>query len=312
MRFVLIGNDFPAAQTLDLLLRSGKAEVVMAFTDTAGPSSAMLRQKAERAGVPLHTSAELRQESGIAQFQATPFDWLININSTVLLPRTVLERPRYGALNMHPGLLPEYSGLHVHQWALMNGEQEAGATVHYITPQVDAGDIVAQERVPIDASDTGLSLFMKCVRAGTEAMEGVLAQIVTGEMPDGTPQDLSKRRLYRLRDLPDGRIDWSKPAAFIERFVRAGNYEPVTSPSFTAHFTPDGGETLEALRVTVEPGNAGGTPGTVLATADGEPPVVACGDGNSIRLTRVRKKSGRAVLSVAELNNTLPAGSIIP
>ena len=79
--------------------------------------------------------------------------WLINVNSTMIIPAEVLALFEGRSLNFHPGLLPEYAGLHTHQWAIRNGEREFGVTVHRMEQKIDAGAIVGKLRFPITADE---------------------------------------------------------------------------------------------------------------------------------------------------------------
>jgi methionyl-tRNA formyltransferase len=290
VRFVVVGNDAPAQAVLELLLAEPRA----AIAALVGSSTGANRAAAER-GIPVEDVAGLPAEGVNDRVLAVDADWLISANSTVVLRSDVLARFPGRALNLHPGLLPEYAGLHVHQWAIRNGEDEFGATVHLLEAAVDAGDVVAERRFPIAPEDTGLSLFTRCMRAGTELLVGVLETVLRGGELARTPQDLSRRRLYRHRDALDGRIDWSLPARSVVDFVRAGNYEPFASPTYTAEAGELRGEPLRILRAAAAPGSPSAMPGTVIEIgADG--PVVACGEG-AVTLTRAR--SGRALVDEA-------------
>jgi methionyl-tRNA formyltransferase len=156
-----------------------------------------------------------------------PGAWLINVNSTLIIPVEVLDHFPERSLNLHPGLLPQYAGLHTHQWAIRNGEQEFGVTIHRMERKIDAGAIVGQARFPIRPDDTGLVLFTRCLAFGTE-----LFSRIVGEALADVPQDLTLRRFYRHRDALDGRSDWNWTAPGIIDFIRAGNYEPFASPSY--------------------------------------------------------------------------------
>ena len=311
MNFVLVGDDFPAAQTLKLL-RDFDVRVLLAFSSPQPERSAKVKSLAEAGKIPFYSSDLLKGPAGLALLSSRPFDWLININSTVLLPQAALGLPRAGALNMHPGLLPEYAGLHTHQWALRNGETEFGATIHFMEPKVDVGDIVLQRRFPIEPGDTGMSLFYKCIREGTLGMRDVVQKILADEPLPRTPQDLSRYHLYRHRDALDGRIDWRWPAGQVERFVRAGNYAPFVSPTYTAHLDPLPGVVIEVLKVTpaAAPGKA--APGSVFVNDTDKPPLVACGAGEAVRLEQTRLRGGTKLLTPAELQQLIASGTRLP
>ncbi len=229
-------------------------------------------------------------EDGIAWTRTLHADCLLCINSTTVLPTALLDVFHGQALNCHPGLLPEYGGLHAHQWAIREGAREYGATVHRMEAAVDAGAIVAIARFPIRDSDTGLTLFRTTMGHAIALMTSVAARLAAEEVLDAAPQDQSARRMYRRGDARDGRIDWRLPARAVVNFVRAGNYEPFRSPTYTATFATPFGRPVEILRCEVA-GLAPGAPGMCVDLhPDG--PLIACGDGNAVRVTRARNESG--------------------
>jgi UDP-4-amino-4-deoxy-L-arabinose formyltransferase/UDP-glucuronic acid dehydrogenase (UDP-4-keto-hexauronic acid decarboxylating) len=222
--------------------------------------------------------------------------WLISVNSTVIIPPKILKLFEGRSLNFHPGLLPEYAGLHTHQWAIRNGEREFGVTVHRMERRIDAGAIVGELRFPIEPNDTGLTLFRRCLAAGAELFPRVVAQVVRGEPFIDSAQDLTRRRVYRHRDALDGRIDWNQSAQSVIDFIRAGNYEPFTSPTYVAHLDKVADCTVEVFRATRETTSAAAPPGTVIdISAAG--PLIVCGDGAAIRIFKAR--STRQTMTLA-------------
>ena len=306
IRFVVVGDGFPAAETIDRLLADEAAELVAAYS-TEGPEvSGNLSSKLEGAGV-RHRKAGLLKDTKEEWdwLGQQDVDWLVNINSTVILPREVLEVPAKGALNMHPGPLPRYAGLHCHQWAIRNGETEFGCTVHHMEPHVDTGNVVHTAQFPISETDTGLSLFTTCMQEGSRIMVEVLDQVIQGDTLPSTAQDLDQRTLYRHRDALDGAIAWTQDAASVERFVRAGNYEPFSSPSYTPHLVVPGGSTVEVLRVAVVEDSFEPEPPGTFILDDGCPPLVFCGDGGAVEIHEARLEGGSNRLDLPELNKAL-------
>lgn len=280
--FIIVGNGFPGRQLAQLVAGTPGARVLALVSSPAQGGALDPR---------LVTSV-----AGAEQLRALKADWLLNVNSTVIFPPGVLELFAGRALNAHPGLLPEYAGLHVHQWAIRNGETEFGATVHLMVADVDAGPVVAQQRFAVSPDDTGLSLFLRCTAASVELLAQFAARIARGETLAAQPQDLSRRHVYRHRDALDGAIDWGMSARAVVDFIRAGNYEPLTSPTYVARLSSASGTVAEVLRARIEVCSALRT-GTLEGLSD-EGPLIACGDGRAVRLTRARS-NGR-VLGPAE------------
>jgi UDP-4-amino-4-deoxy-L-arabinose formyltransferase/UDP-glucuronic acid dehydrogenase (UDP-4-keto-hexauronic acid decarboxylating) len=285
LRFVIAGEGFPAAKVLETVTADRRARVVGVFTDLAQPRR--MKTLADAAGAPLYDARLLATPAAAEMLARLEPDWLLNANSTVIIERRALEIPRAGCLNLHPGLLPSYAGLHTHQWAIRNGEQEFGATIHFIAAELDAGDIVTVVRFPIRPADTGLSLFQRCIDAGVGALNAAVQDILAGKELARTPQDSSQRRVYRHREALDARIDWALPARAVIDFVRAGNYEPFQSPSYTAELdAPERAGTAPKVLVATRGGAAPGEPGAVGAWEEAGP-VVACGGGTGVVLAKV-------------------------
>jgi len=285
LNFVIAGEGFPAAKVLETVTADRRARVVGVFTDLAQPRR--LKALAEAAGAELYDAQSLATPAAAATLLRLEPDWLLNANSTVIIDRAALAVPRAGCLNLHPGLLPAYAGLHTHQWAIRNGQSEFGATIHFIAPELDAGDIVSTVRFPIKPSDTGLSLFQRCIDAGVSALSAAVQDVLAGKELPRTPQDSSRRRVYRHRDALDARIDWRLPARAVVDFVRAGNYEPFQSPSYTAELdAPRGGGAAPKVLVATADRATGGTAGAIGAWQD-TGPLVTCGDGIGVVLAKI-------------------------
>lgn len=285
---LLIGDGEPARALLDALL--ARPEIKVNALVTAGAETSSPARLAQAHRIPISRPDRLVASGNSGALIESDIDWLLSINNLFVLPAEILAACRRGALNLHPGLLPEYAGLHTHQWAIRNGEKEFGVTLHFMEPKVDSGPIVRRRRFPIYLKDTGLSLFRRCVGAGVELFKEIVPQLAGDVRLPATPQDLSRRRVYRHRDSMDGRIDWRWTADAIEAFVRAGNYEPFRSPSYTAVLDAIPDFAIEVLRVEVE-GQTKKPPGAIVDASD-KGPLIACGDGRMVRVVRARVNGG--------------------
>ncbi len=156
----------------------------------------------------------------IGQIRAMQPDYFFSFYYREMLKRELLEIPSRGALNMHGSLLPKYRGRVPVNWAIINGETETGATLHYMTEKPDNGDIVAQQAVPILPDDTALEVFNKVTVAAEIALHGVLPDLLAGKARRAI-QDLTRGGYFGGRKPEDGVIDWSQPAQAIHNLVRA-------------------------------------------------------------------------------------------
>ena len=177
----------------------------------------------------------------VARIAALRPDFLFSFYYRLLLKGSLLAIPRQGALNMHGSLLPKYRGRVPVNWAIIHGETETGATLHYMTEKPDNGDIVAQAAVPILPDDTAGEVFDKVTVAAELALYGVLPALMAGAAPR-IRQDLGRGAYFGGRKPEDGRIDWSQPAARIHNLVRA------VAPPYPGAFTDLDGRRLVIQR----------------------------------------------------------------
>ena len=230
---------------------------------------------ARRNGIPIYTPERLDQ-GWIERIAAMRPAIIYSFYYRHLLPDPVLHTAGLGAYNLHGSLLPAYRGRAPVNWMLVNGEREAGVTLHHMIARADAGDIVGQRAVAIDDCDTALTLYRKLVLAGAALLTEMHPLIATGSAPR-RPQDLSRGSYFGRRRPEDGRIDWRWPARRVFNLVRA-----VTHP-YPGAFCSFNGRTLFIWesRIAAEAGRRG-APGEIASTAgDGGGAVeVAAGEGS--------------------------------
>jgi methionyl-tRNA formyltransferase len=288
LSFVVVGEGEPAQAILEALSGKARARVVGLFTSS--PAHSRVVKFAQRQDIPVRPLSVLADPDAAASAVGGSINWLLSVNNTAILPGRVLAMCRHGALNLHPGLLPEYAGLHTHQWAIRHGEKEFGSTIHFMEARVDAGAIVRQRRFALLSSDTGIAVFKRCLKTGVQLFVEVISEILSGQPLVSVPQDLTKRVVYRHRDNLDGRIDWNWTAPAIDAFIRAGNYEPFRSPSYVACLDITADFTIALLQVELA-GQSDSTPGSILEITE-KGLLVASGGGTAVRVTRARCKAG--------------------
>lgn len=171
-------------------------------------------------GVPMIAPDNPNMPEVIEQIRALQPDFFFSFYYREMLKRELLEIPKRGALNMHGSLLPKYRGRVPVNWAIIHGETETGATLHYMTEKPDNGDIVEQQTVPILPNDTALQVFQKVTVAAEIALNNCLPDLLAGRA-QAVKQDLSKGAYFGGRRAEDGIIDWSKSAQEIHNLVRA-------------------------------------------------------------------------------------------
>jgi len=223
MRVALLCEESAGARILEMLAR-GAHELAAVLTSEGSPAWKL----ATRLGLSPIAARRVREPGFAAELARSGAELLLNVHSLYVVPPAVLQVPQFGAYNLHPGPLPGYAGLNAPSWALYNGEESHGVTVHRMEPGIDTGAVAFQERFPIEAEDTGLSLALRCAEKGIGLLQRLLS-VDLARLALKT-QDPAKRRYFGRQVPQGGRIDWNAPARRIYDFVRACDYHPFASP----------------------------------------------------------------------------------
>jgi methionyl-tRNA formyltransferase len=241
---------------LSVLLAHG-VEVRLVVTHLDNPKETIwfesVQKLAELHGIPVITPDDPNVPDVIEGIRAVQPDFFFSFYYRLMLKKDLLDLPRRGALNMHGSLLPKYRGRVPVNWAIIRGETETGATLHYMTEKPDNGDIVAQQAVPILPDDTAHEVFQKVTVAAEMALNDVLPVLLAGTAPK-EKQDLSKGAYFGGRKAEDGIIDWSKSAVEIHNLVRA------VAPPYPGATTQVAGKPMRILQTLVKRGDAAGVP----------------------------------------------------
>ncbi len=143
-----------------------------------------------------------------------------------ILPQNVLDQPRYGTLNIHASLLPQYRGVSPITQAILQGDSEAGVTIMLLDAGIDTGPMLYKRSIPVEQDDTGGSLTIKLAALGAEALVEALPRWIQGEIVPEPQNDDEASSYTHMIKKEDGQIFWERPAAAIVRAVRAYNPWP--------------------------------------------------------------------------------------
>jgi methionyl-tRNA formyltransferase len=229
LNVMLAGEESAGAQTLKRLAVCGHRVVgVLASPDRVSRSGASVWQLAQQLGYRTWTARTVKDPAFADVMRAEQVDVLLNVHALYIVAPAVVEAPRLGSFNLHPGPLPEYAGLNTVSWALSRGATEHGVTLHRMDPGIDTGPVVYQTRFAVTADDTALAVYSKCIRHGLELVE----QLLTTDPAawPSTPQDLTRREYFGKQIPADGCVQWDRPAREIYNLVRACDYFPFASP----------------------------------------------------------------------------------
>jgi len=243
-----------------------------------------VRREAENLNLPVRTPRSWRNAEAIAGLACWKADAFIVVAYGRLLPARVLNMPRLGVLNVHPSLLPRFRGTSPVQTAILEGETHTGVTIMLLDEGMDTGPILARSAPePLRPDDTGGCLAERLFEVGAGLLVQTLRAWAGGEITP-VPQNEDEATVTRMLRRADGALDWTAPAARLERQVRAYDPWPGTHTRWR-------GRNLKVLAAAVAP--EGAAEAGVVTIAAGRP-VVATGEGGLV-LVRVQLEGRRAV-----------------
>lgn len=285
-------HDIGCAGIEALLAAGYQIDAVFTHADDARENRffGSVAQLCAQRGIPVHAPEDVNHPLWIARIRELQPQFIFSFYYRHLLGEELLACARRGAFNLHGSLLPRYRGRAPANWVLVNGESETGVTLHRMVKRPDAGAIIAQQRVAIDAEDTALSLHGKLREAAGELLGRLLPAMLEGDFVE-REQDESQASYFGRRTPADGQLDWRRPAGELHNLVRA-----VTQP-YPGAFAPVGERKLIVWQSKVVPGNQGRPAGTVLSV---EPLRIACGE-DSLEIVAGQQGDAGLFLAGAQL-----------
>jgi methionyl-tRNA formyltransferase len=299
VKIIFAGTPQFAANALAELLK--EHQIVAVLTQPDRPSgrgmhltASPVKQLALQHGLPVMQPATLRTaeaQHALAQLDA---DVMVVAAYGLILPKAVLQIPRYGCLNIHASLLPRWRGAAPIQRAILAGDAETGITIMQMDEGLDTGDMLLKKTCPVAADDTAQTLHDKLAGLGAQAIVEALPKLERGELiPE--QQDAQQATYAAKLTKSEARLDWRQDAAQLERAVRG--YFPFPNVQVLFGETP-----IKVLRAHLDE-NKGGTSGEVIAI-DRERILVACGKG-ALALEVLQKPGGKP-LPVAQFVQGFP------
>jgi methionyl-tRNA formyltransferase len=208
----------------------------------------------------------------------------------LFIPKSIRELFSYGIINLHPSLLPKYRGAAPIQWAILNGEKETGVSIIYLTDELDAGNVILQERLDILPGDDAQTLTYKLSILGAKTLKRVVELLENNGKIEGISQSLLGKPSYAPKIKPEsGRIDWNDSAINIFNKVRALKIWP------KAYFYKN---KLKISIIVSEVSEEEGTPGRVMKLDNEKGILVGTGKG-SIWLKEVQPENKKVMSGIA-------------
>jgi methionyl-tRNA formyltransferase len=294
-RILFFGSGPFALPVLERLADPALGDLVAVVTAPARPSgrhgelrATPVGAAAALSGVPVVTPSTLRSEGAVAELRDLEPDIIVLADYGRLIPSAVLGLPRFGALNLHPSLLPRHRGASPIPAAILAGDQRTGVTLILMDQGLDTGPVVAQRPVALDGSETTPELEAFLAQLAAELLAMSLPAWLAGDL-EAKPQPADGASLTRPLGRADGRLDASQPAARLERQVRA--YQP-----WPGSWMEHRGERVIVWRATVLDQDASTDPGAASRPGDlvalGDEVRLVTGDG-LLRLDEVQPAGGR-------------------
>ena len=285
MKIVFMGTPEFAEASLQKLLETDH-QIVGVFTQPDKPKgrgynlvAPPVKELALAHNIPVFQPQKMRDGTALEILQELQADLIAVVAYGKILPKEILELPRYGCINVHGSLLPKYRGAGPIQWSVINGESVTGVTTMYMGEGLDTGDMILKKETPIGENETYGELHDRLKEIGAQALVETIELIEQGKAPREV-QDDSLSSYAPMLDKQIARLDFTKDAQTLHNLIRG------LSPWPVAHTTVDG-KLLKVHRAVLASGK--GQPGEVI---DSKKFIVACKEG-ALELLEVQLEGGK-------------------
>ena len=262
MRVIFMGTPDFAVGTLEAIIEAGH-EVVLVVTQPDKPKGRgntvvfpPVKECALSHGIEVFQPQKIRLEENVENLRKYNPEIIVVAAFGQLLPKSILDMPKYGCINVHASLLPKYRGAAPIQWSILNGDEYTGVAIMRMDVGMDTGDMITKAQVRIEADETGGSLFDKLAGVGAQLCVDTMKLIEEGKA-DYIPQDHEQATHVSMISKELGDIDWNRSAKEIERLIRGLNPWP-------SAYTRLDGKTFKIWKAMVLEENTKCTPGQIV------------------------------------------------
>ncbi len=284
MKVLFMGTPDFAVPSLEALIKAGH-NVCAVLTQPDRPAGRgmkllppAVKVAAEAHNIPVHQPTKLKNDALLPLLEEYDPDIIAVVAYGRILPKYILDYPKYGCINVHGSLLPKYRGAAPIQWAVLNGDEKSGVCTMYMNEGLDTGDIIECVETPIGENETAESLFDRLSAIGADALVSTFELIENGNATR-TPQDESKATYAKILTREDGKIFWEKSAREVRNTIRGSYSWPI---AYTM---------LDDVKIKIYhaiKGKKTNDPaGRVISISDAGMEV-ACGNGESIIVTELQ------------------------
>ena len=288
MKIIFAGTPHFAASALSALI--GEHQIVGVLTQPDRPSgrgmqlnASPVKQLALQQGLTVWQPESLKTEQARLEIAALDADVMVVAAYGLILPKAILDMPRYGCLNIHASLLPRWRGAAPIQRAILAGDRETGITIMQMDEGLDTGNMLLRKPCPIEPDDNAQTLHDRLAALGADSILEAL-QLLAADRLTPVEQDEGAACYAAKLQKSEAIVDWRQDAVQIARAVRAYNPYPVCQAKLNE-------VVLKIWQAEVCPGQQG-KPGEVLA-ADKSGIAVACGK-DALKLQVLQRPGGKA------------------
>ena len=321
MRIVFMGTPDFSVPALKALVEAGH-QVIAVVTQPDKPKGrgkevqmTPVKIQAMEYGIPVDQPAKVREASFVEVLKGLEADVYVVIAFGQILPKAVLELPKYGCINIHASLLPKYRGAAPIQWCVIDGERETGITTMMMDVGLDTGDMLEKAVIPIEEKETGGSLHDKLSMAGGDLILSTLKKLEEGTLVR-TPQTDEGTCYAKMLTKSLGDIDWNQGAVSIERLIRGLNPWPSAYTMWNGKtikiWAADviaGREAADFLSESGVPAETGTAPGTVVCSD--KRGLVVCTGGGLLSIRELQMEGKKRMDTPAFLRGyPIPAGDV--
>ncbi|UXR44411.1 methionyl-tRNA formyltransferase [Staphylococcus simulans] len=282
-RIIFMGTPDFSTKVLEMLI--AKEDVIAVVTQPDRPvgrkrvmTPPPIKEVALQNGIEVYQPEKISQSEDLQTLIDLKPDLIVTAAFGQILPKALLDAPRLGAINVHASLLPKYrGGAPIHQ-AIIDGEKETGVTIMYMAPKLDAGDIISQQAIDIEANDDVGSMHDKLSFLGADLLAKTLPDIINGTN-ERIEQNEEEATFASNISREDERIDWSKSAQDIYNHIRGLSPWPVA-------YTKLDDKNMKLYQAHIVEGKEG-KPGEIIETTK-KAIIVGTGSSDAIALTDIQ------------------------
>ncbi len=290
LKIIFMGTPDFAVPALERLIDSHH-DVIAVYSQPPRPKgrgqqvqNSPVHEVAARHDIPVFTPRSLKKdELARQQFLLMKADIAVVAAYGLILPKDILEGPRFGCLNIHGSLLPRWRGASPIQHSIWKGDHESGNCIMKMEEGLDTGPVISRRAVPIRTETTSTTLYSELAALGAAMIHEVIDDIATRDaLPPLTPQDDALSTYAPMLKKEDGLIDWNQSAGAIDCQIRGLNPWPGV-------YTFNGkGHRLKVLEAVFEDARTDAPSGTIFGKG-----LVACGQGSVLRLVKVQPDNAK-------------------